>query len=154
MINPDHQKELDAIEVSLEKVERKLARFNSYLQGDEEPPELLIQNIRKAEKEQKELLAEKEEILARNGAQQALQGGIPVIEYQEPSRESNVRLRDEIHKRIDRIDLTFGAEILTPDNQTIANVTPGRKQVMAKITFANGATRWAVINNDQAVLLS
>jgi hypothetical protein len=37
LTNPDNQKELDAI--------------NRYLQGDEESPELLMQNIKKAEKE-------------------------------------------------------------------------------------------------------
>ena len=83
LTNPDYQKELDAIEVGLQKTEQKLARFNRILQGDEEPPELLLQNIKKAEKEQKELLTERAAVLARNGATQALQEGIPVIEYKE-----------------------------------------------------------------------
>jgi hypothetical protein len=65
LTNSDHQKELDAIEVKLQKTEQKLARFNRYLQEDEEPPELLMQNIKKAEKEQQELLVEREAILAR-----------------------------------------------------------------------------------------
>ena len=73
-------------------------------------------------------LGERAAILARNGAAQALQEGIPVIEYKEPSRETNVRLREELRKRIARIDLTFGAQILTPNSQPVANVTTGKNR--------------------------
>jgi len=85
--------------------------------------------------------------------------GIPTIitfeaNKESESREYQLRLRDEIRKRISRIDLTFNAEVLTSTNKTIANVRPGKRYLVAKVTFTNGATKWAIVEGDRAVLLS
>lgn len=74
------------------------------------------------------------------------------------SNEARLRLRAEIRKRVERIDLAFNAEILSaPDpNRTIANVTPGKGNVVAQVRFVNGVTKWAIFDakREKAVLLS
>ena len=59
---------------------------------------------------------------------------------------------------MEHIDLTFKAEILSaPDpNRTIANVSPGKGNVVAKVRFPNGVTKWAIFDakREKAVLRS
>jgi hypothetical protein len=80
-----------------------------------------------------------------------------VITVDRTSEAYNFRLRDEIRKRVERIDIAFNAEILSaPPNRTIANVTPGKGQLVAKVRFVNGVTKWAIFDakREKAVLLS
>ena len=48
--------------------------------------------------------------------------------------------------------LTFGATVLTAG--PVKNVQGGQGKIVAKLTFANGAVKWAIIDKDRAVLLS
>jgi hypothetical protein len=66
------------------------------------------------------------------------------------SNEVRLRLRAEIRKRVERIDLAFNAEILSaPDpNRTIANVTPGKGNIVARVRFVNGVTKWAIFDSN------
>jgi hypothetical protein len=73
------------------------------------------------------------------------------------SNEVRLRLRAEIRKRVERIDIAFNAEIISaPPNRTIANVTPGKGNVVARVRFVNGVTKWAIFDakREKAVLLS
>ena len=78
---------------------------------------------------------------------------IPVIEI--PSQEeNNLRLKDEIRKRVARIELAFNAQVITaPNPEEVANVRSGKGKIVAQITFTNGAVKWAIIDKDRAVLL-
>jgi hypothetical protein len=51
-----------------------------------------------------------------------------------------------------RIDLTFGATVLTAG--PVKNVQRGQGKTVAKLTFVNGAVKWAFIDKDRAVLLA
>jgi hypothetical protein len=54
-----------------------------------------------------------------------------------------------------RIQLTFGAQVITaPNPKEVANVRSGKGNIVAQITFTNGAVKWAIIYKDRAVLLS
>jgi hypothetical protein len=60
----------------------------------------------------------------------------------------NLWLKDEIRKRLARITLTFNADVLG-DGGDVAR--PGKYTVVT-VTFVNGASQWAFIKGDRAVL--
>jgi hypothetical protein len=68
-----------------------------------------------------------------------------------PQKEERLKLRLYLAQRIQRIDLTFGATVLTAG--PVKNVQGGDGKIVAKITFTNGAVKWAFIDEDQAVLM-
>jgi hypothetical protein len=72
---------------------------------------------------------------------------LPEIEVTLTWEESSLRLRNEIRKRIARIDLTFQAEVLGK------GFAPSKNRVVAKVNFVNGAVEWAVIEPRKATLL-
>lgn len=55
------------------------------------------------------------------------------------------------HQRIKRIELTFNATVLT--GGSVKDVQGGEGKIIAKLTFINGAVKWAFINKDRAVLM-
>jgi hypothetical protein len=63
-----------------------------------------------------------------------------------------VPLEGYLAQWIQRIDLTFGATVLTAG--PVKNVQGGEGNIVAKLTFVNGAVKWAFIDKDRAVLLS
>ena len=118
---------------------------------------MLLRNTKEAENEAKELQARREELDKKRVNLTALKEGTPVITVDRTSEAYNLRLRNEIRKRVERIDIAFNAEILSaPPNRTIANVTPGKGQIVAKVRFVNGVTKWAIFDakRKKAVLLS
>jgi DNA invertase Pin-like site-specific DNA recombinase len=145
--------------VELEKLRKRYLRV---IEGDEELDDLLISRYKESVRQLAELKTAKEAL--QNQINQDLPktlDGIPTIVTFEANKDTEskdyqLRLRDEIRKRISRIDLTFNAEIFSaPDpNKTIANVKPGKGKIVAKVSFANGAIKWAIIEGDRAVLLS
>jgi len=145
------QKELAEVEALIGKNEARLSRYNRMLDLDDEPPELLLNKIKIAEQEAKDLDLQRERLLSRMASSQSL-SGIPTITVNQTVRESNIRLREELRRRIERIDLTFGATVLTAG--PVKNVQGGQGKIVAKLTFANGAVKWAIIDKDRAVLLS
>ena len=145
------QKELAEVEALIGKNEARLSRYNRMLDLDDEPPELLLNKIKIAEQEAKDLDLQRERLLSRTASSQSL-SGIPTITVNQTVRESNIRLREELRRRIERIDLTFGATVLTAG--PVKNVQGGQGKIVAKLTFANGAVKWAIIDKDRAVLLS
>jgi hypothetical protein len=129
---------------------------------DIDAPEMLLRKAKEREneaKESKELQARREEPDKKWINLTALKGGIPVITVDRTSEAFNLPLRSEIRKRVERIGLAFNAEILSaPDpNRTIANIAPRKGNVVAKVRFVNGVTKWAIfdaIMREKAVLLS
>jgi len=149
--NPELQKELAEVEALIGKNEARLSRYNRMLDLDDEPPELLLNKIKIAEQEAKDLDLQRERLLSRTASSQSL-SGIPTITVNQTVRESNIRLREELCRRIERIDITFGATVLT--TPCVKDVQSGTGKIVAKLTFANGAVKWAIIDKDRAVLLS
>ena len=77
--------------------------------------------------------------------------GIDIFPVGRTSKEDRLKLRLYLAQRIQRIDLTFGATVLTAGPGK--NVQRGEGKLVAKLTFVNGAVKWAFIDKDRAVLL-
>jgi hypothetical protein len=77
--------------------------------------------------------------------------GIDIYCVSRTSKEERLKLRLYLAQRIQRIDLTFGATVLTAG--PVKNVQGGEGKIVAKLTLVNGAIKWAFIDKDQAVLL-
>jgi DNA invertase Pin-like site-specific DNA recombinase len=76
---------------------------------------------------------------------------IDIYPVSRTSKEERLKLRLYLAQRIQRIDLTFGATILTAG--PVKNVQGGEGKIVAKLTFVNGAVKLAIIDKDRAVLL-
>jgi DNA invertase Pin-like site-specific DNA recombinase len=138
-------------------LERKRKRYLRIIEGEEEPDEEIIQKYRSAGIDLKKLQAKKESLeRAINGSAAPKLTKIPIIEVNQTRKEYNLRLKDEIRKRVAQIQLSFSAEVLSvPDpNRKTAGVRPGKGQIVAKITFTNGVVKWAFIDGLNATLLS
>src|SRR5271166_491736 len=137
------------------ELERLRRRYLRVIEGEEEPDEEIVGKYRAAGVELKKLQTKKE-LLERAISSTAAPklNKIPVIEI--PSQEEcNLRLKDEIRKRVARIQLAFNAQVITaPNPEKVANVRSGKGKIVAQITFTNGAVKWAFIDKDRAVLLS
>ena len=144
----------------IRELEKLRNRYLRVIEGDEELDDTIISRYKESTRQLAELTKAKESLqnqITQDSPKQL--NGIPVIIAFEANKdpetkEYQLRLRDEVRKRISRIDLTFNAEVLTSTNETIANVKPGKGKIVAKVTFTNGAIKWAIIEGDRAVLLS
>ena len=77
--------------------------------------------------------------------------GIDIFPVGRTSKEDRLKLRLYLAQRIQRIDLTFGATVLTAG--PVKKVQKEEGKLVAKLTFVNGAVKWAIIDKDRAVLL-
>jgi hypothetical protein len=150
--DPQIRIELAEIEAEIQKNDARLDRYSKMLDLDDNAPELLLNKIKIAEREAKDLQLQHERLQSRAISNQSLKTGIPTITVNQTVRESNLKLREEIRRRISRIDLAFGATVLTTPGVT--EVKPGKMQVVAKIKFVNGSVKFAFIDGDKAVLMS
>jgi DNA invertase Pin-like site-specific DNA recombinase len=144
-VNPQLRAELAEVEAALQKNTALLAKYAKLLEIDDDAPELLLKKIKTAEMTAKDLETRREKLLSRTASSDSLLTSNSVIVVNQTVREANLRLREEMGRRIERIDLTFGATVIGLD---------GRQNTVAKLTFVNGAIKWAVIDKDRAVLLS
>jgi DNA invertase Pin-like site-specific DNA recombinase len=152
----DEQKlQLNDALTQIMELERLRKRYLRVIEGDAEPDEEIISRYRAAGVELKKLQAKRESLeRAINNTSVPELNRIPVIEIPNP-QEYNLRLKDEIQKRVARIQLTFGAQVITaPNPEEVANVRSGKGNIVAQITFTNGAVKWAIIYKDRAALLS
>ena len=78
--------------------------------------------------------------------------GVAIFRVGRSSKEDRLKLRLYLAQRIQRIDLTFNATVLTAG--PVKDVQAGEGRTVAKLTFTNGAVKWAIIDKDRAVLLS
>ena len=88
----------------------------------------------------KDLETRREKLLSRTASSDSLLTSNSVIVVNQTVREANLRLREEMRRRIERIDVTFGATVIGLD---------GGKKTVAKITFVNGAIKMAIIDGDK-----
>jgi hypothetical protein len=77
--------------------------------------------------------------------------GIAIYSVNRTSKEDRLKLRLYLAQRIQRIDLTFGATVLT--GGPVKNVQAGEGKIVAKLTFVNDAVKVAFIDKDRAVLM-
>jgi hypothetical protein len=77
--------------------------------------------------------------------------GINIYRVSRTSKEDRLKLRLFLAQRIQRIDLTFGATVLTAG--PVKNIQGGEGKIVAKLTFVNDVVKWAFIDKDRAVLL-
>ena len=67
--------------------------------------------------------------------------------------ESRVRLREEIRRKVGRIDVTFGVEIIVAGASEGNGVRPGTGRTMVRVRFVNGVERVLLFQENDVVLL-
>ena len=147
--NPKLKADLDEVDALIARNADKLRRYSRLLEVDNEAPEMLLRKIKEAEKNAKELQTRRAEIESQFKHNSVVADGIPTIVIDGTPEEQALRLRYEIRRRVERIEITFNAEVLGGEQ---VGITPG-KHTMVKVVFVNGAIKWAVIQGNRAVLL-
>jgi len=64
--------------------------------------------------------------------------------------ETRARLRQEIRRKVCRIDIRFGEPVLTAGWKGEGNILS--KETVAKLSFVNGAVRWIYLDGETARL--
>lgn len=110
--------------------------------------------VAKSKKLMKERTTLQAQIGAQNNGSRLLfeTDGVAIFRVGRTSREDRLKLRLYLAQRIQRIDLTFNATVLTAG--PVKDVQAGERRTVAKLTFISGAVKWAIIDKDRAVLLS
>jgi hypothetical protein len=145
----------DALEQIVHK-ERLRKRYLRVIEGEAEPDDDIVTKFRETGIELRKL-KDKKESLERsiNSTAAPKLTKIPTITVNRTRAEYNLLLKDEIRKRVAQIQLTFNAEILiAPDpNRVFPGVRSGKGQIIARVTFTNGAQRLAYIDGLKATLI-
>ncbi len=135
-------------------------RYLRIIEGADEPDDDIITKFRATGIELKKLKDKKESLersINSTAASKLTKIPVSVLVFNETHEEANLRLKDEIRKRVAQIQLNFVADVLIgPDpDHTIKSmgIRPGKGQIVARITFVNGAIKWAVMDGLRATLL-
>jgi hypothetical protein len=67
--------------------------------------------------------------------------------------ESRARLREEIRRKVARIDVTFGVQIIVAGASEVNGVRPGTGRTMVRVRFVNGVERVLLFQEKDVVLL-
>ncbi len=140
------QKELAALETKLDQIDIKLTRLANLAKSTDNPPATLVSEMselereRNAEKEKAiEIAKQLEFITGRRAALTEAASGLKKL-IASGDMPSRLRLREEIRRRISRIDLfPNGAD---KEHLKGEPVRPEPDTPSFKITFSNGAIRW------------
>lgn len=145
----------DTLEQIIHK-ERLRKRYLRIIEGEAEPDEDIVTKFRATGIELRKL-NDKKESLERsiNSTAAPKLTKIPTIKIHGTRKEYNLRLKDEIRKRVAQIKLTFNVNMLTdPDpNRAVVGIRTGKGQIIAEVTFTNGAPMMAVIDGRRATIL-
>jgi hypothetical protein len=68
--------------------------------------------------------------------------------------ESRARLQEEIGRKVARVDVTFGVEIIVAGSSEVNGVRPGTGRTMIRVRFVNGVERVLLFQEKEVVLLS
>jgi hypothetical protein len=138
----EKQADLDRMSAEVDRTSRRIAKLQSLTQDPDLISKSLFQNLDRENaklvvylEERAKLVSSIDFIRTKASTLYNPQDLIAIIRGDSvKSNEVRLRLRAEIRKRVERIDLAFNAEILSaPDpNRTIANVTPGKGNVAAR----------------------
>ena len=127
--------ELAAANAAIEKNDKILQRLQRLLLGDDEPPATLVDTMKDAELKRTELagqklLLEKQlDDLERNQQPLADSKALRDVILAGGDRDSRLRLRTEIRRRVSRIEIYFER----------------REFPVVRVNFTNGASRFMVI---------
>jgi DNA invertase Pin-like site-specific DNA recombinase len=155
--------DLDKVASEIDRTTRVLERNRKIIDDPDTPlSTTLLESVSRAEIKLAEFIGQREQI-TRN--MEKVRTSSTTIAHPEEllaaiasrNRDSNevrLRLRAEIRKRISRIDLHFGVEIITTTGEAIANVQPGAAKAVARIQFVNGVTRTVIFQGKNKILLS
>jgi hypothetical protein len=152
---------LNDVRSKLDRTERAIARNQKLIDSAEEVPLSLFSAQDKAQArlielqaERSRLEAEAERIKFRSSVIDHPEELPAAVQSRDGSNDTRLRLRAEIRRRVSRIDVSFGAEIITSTGEPILNVQPGLANVLIWITFTNGITRIVVFQGENKILLS
>jgi hypothetical protein len=67
--------------------------------------------------------------------------------------DSRAKLREEIRRKVARIDVTFGIEILVAGFSNLNGIKPGPSRTMVRVKFVNGVERALLFQEKEVVLL-
>jgi hypothetical protein len=135
--------------------EKLRSRYLRVIEGEAEPDEEIVTKFRAAGVELKRLKDKKESLEREiNAVAPPKLTKIPMIEIHETREESNLRLKDEIRKRVARIQLDFTNkhQMIPDDIKKHLGVRLGKGMIVAMVTFVNGATKLAFFDGRKAHL--
>jgi Recombinase/Resolvase, N terminal domain len=152
-IEEEQRHDLNDTLTSILEKERLRKRYLRVIEGEQEPDDEVISRYRATGIELKQLQAKKESLeRAINSTAPKELSKIPAIRIVSP-KEYNLRLKDEIRKRVAQIQLTFKIEVITSTGESILGIRPGKEQILAKVIFANGAEKFAFIDGRKATVV-
>ena len=144
-----------------DRTERAVARNQKLIDSAEEVPLSLFAAQDKAQArlielqaERSRLEAEAARIKSRSSVIDRPEELLAAIQSRDGSNDTRLRLRAEIRRRVSRIDVTFGAQIITSTGEPILNLQPGLAKAVIRIAFTNGPTRIVVFQGENKILLS
>jgi DNA invertase Pin-like site-specific DNA recombinase len=168
--------QLVAIENKIIELERHRKRYLKLIEGEAEPDEEIFAKYRSAAVELKRLKENKDSLERRINATAApTLTNIPKRLFLKDKNEANLELKDEIRRRVARICLYFNSRVIirrkafvillndepwAPDYDGEAEaffrknygIRSGKRQIVATITFTNGAENLAIIDGNRATL--
>ena len=152
---------LNDVRSELDRTERAVARNQKLIDSAEEVPLSLFAAQDKAQArlielqaERSRLEAEAARIKSRSSVIDRPEELLAAIQSRDGSNDTRLRLRAEIRRRVSRIDVTFGAQIITSTGEPILNLQPGLAKAVIRIAFTNGPTRIVVFQGENKILLS
>jgi hypothetical protein len=132
-VEQEQQLRLNDTLAAIAEKERLRKRYLRIIEGDEEPDEEVISRYRAIGVELKQLQAQKETLERSINTTAPKLSKLPVIRLV-VTQEFNLRLKDEIRKRVAQIQLTFQVEVLTSTGERIKGIRPGKEQILAKLS--------------------
>jgi hypothetical protein len=136
-----------------------LARYEALIDdpGSKEFERIAVK-YKAAVAQQKKWMAERAEIESKLATYRigskalAETNGIQLFSVSRATKEERLRIRYYLAQRIKRIDVTFNATVLTAG--PVKNIEAGEGRIVIKITFINGAQKWAFLDKERAVLMA
>jgi len=128
----------------VEKADKALERMAGMLTADEEPPATLISQLKQTESRKDGLLKQQQSLQKRLDDQERKQQPLADVRALRDSilslgdLDSRLRLRNEIRRRVSRIDCSFG----------------DREFPVVRVTFSNGQSRFMVFGRKEVSTFS
>jgi hypothetical protein len=113
--------------------------------------EVGLDAVAKEKKLRKDFEVLKARIASQSAGSQILHQteGIDIYATDSHSKEGRLKLRLWLAERIERINLSFGANVITTA-PSIKGIESGEHKAVAQIVLRNGADRWIFFTDDKA----
>jgi Recombinase/Resolvase, N terminal domain len=154
----EQQLKLKELAEEINHKEHLRKRYLRIIEGEAEPDQEIVCKFRDTARELRKMKHKKESLeRSLNSTAAPKLTKIPMIEINQSREQANLSLKDEIRKRIARIQLVFNANIiLAPEHlpkSAFSGLRSGKGQIVGTITFINGAVRFIVFDGNRAILL-